>query len=90
MQLLSRDLICGINVACISECILPGSESKVDAAPKPEGTADGCSQMGGFSKTTTYAHTVTTAPVNPRTGSSGWVSFVRIVSSKAPVSILNL
>lgn len=44
-----------------------------------------------------HAHTVTASPVNLTTGSSGWVSFVRIVSRrfstlylKPPVSILNL
>lgn len=52
----------------------------MDAVTKPEGTVDGCNQMGGFSKTTTYAHSVITALVNPKTGSSGSVSFAWIVS----------
>lgn len=47
----------------------------MSAVPKHVGTVGGCSQMKGFSETTTYAHTVIIAPVNPRTGSSGSVSF---------------
>lgn len=42
--------------------------------PEPGGTVDGCNHRD-FSKTTTYAHTVIIVPVNPKTGSSGSVSF---------------
>lgn len=42
--------------------------------PEPKGTVDGYNHRG-FSKTTTYAYTVIIVPVNPKTGSSGSVSF---------------